>query len=105
MRTRKIRLLLLPFVAPMLSAGSSIAWVAKNEVLIMSVSIAISVEQGLTLALQQLIEQYPEAVGAALMRIAERVLDTSNVLVPVRTGFLKSSLDTSRTAIFKLLSR
>ena len=58
----------------------------------MSVNIEVTVEQGLTLALQELIEQYPEAVGAALMRIAERVLNTSNTLVPVRTGFLKSSM-------------
>jgi len=57
-----------------------------------SVNIAVTVEQGLSAALQQLIEQYPEAVGAALMRIAERVLETSNVLVPVRTGFLKSTM-------------
>ena len=58
----------------------------------MSVQIKVTVEQGFMAALQQLIEQYPEAVGAALMRIAERVLNTSNTLVPVRTGFLKSSM-------------
>ena len=58
----------------------------------MSVSIEVSIEQGFTAAIQQLIEQYPEAVGASLMRIAERVLNTSNTLVPVRTGFLKSSM-------------
>lgn len=58
----------------------------------MSVRISVKVEQGLTSALQRLIEQYPEAVGQALMRIADRVLQTGNVLVPARTGFLKSSM-------------
>ena len=68
----------------------------------MSVNIEVTVEQGLTLALQELIEQYPEAVGAALMRIAERVLNTSNTLVPVRTGFLKSQWAFGKITIFKL---
>lgn len=69
----------------------------------MSVNIEVTVEQGLTLALQELIEQYPEAVGAALMRIAERVLDTSNVLVPVRTGFLKSSMNVRQQGNFQVV--
>ena len=68
----------------------------------MSVNIEVSIEQGLTSALQQLIEQYPEAVGAALMRIAERVLNTSNTLVPVRTGFLKSSMGIHQDGNFQI---
>lgn len=66
----------------------------------MSVNIQVTVEQGLTAALQSLIENYPEAVGAALMRVAEQVLQTSNVLVPVRTGFLKSSIGVRQDSNF-----
>ena len=51
------------------------------------VSIEVSVTQGLTVALQRLIEQYPEAVGAALMRIADRLLNTSNALVSLSNWF------------------
>jgi HK97 gp10 family phage protein len=47
-------------------------------------------------------QQYPEAVGAALMRISERVLDTSNTLVPVRTGFLKSSMGVRQENNFQI---
>jgi HK97 gp10 family phage protein len=68
----------------------------------MSVNIQVAVEQGLTAAIQGLIEDYPEAVGAALMRVAERVLETSNVLVPVRTGFLKSSMGVRQDSNFQV---
>lgn len=68
----------------------------------MSVSISVSVEEGVTSALQRLIEQYPEAVGQALMRVAERVLQTGNVLVPVRTGFLKSSMGVRQDSNFQV---
>lgn len=68
----------------------------------MSVNIEVSIEQGLTVALQQLIEQYPEAVGAALMQIGERVLNTSDTLVPVRTGFLKSSMGVRQDSHFQI---
>jgi HK97 gp10 family phage protein len=67
-----------------------------------SVSIQVTVEQGLTAALQQLIEDYPEAVGQALLRIAEQVLQLSNVLVPVRTGFLKSTLGVRQNSNFSI---
>ena len=67
----------------------------------MSVSISVTVEQGLTEALDSYLEQYPWAVASAMKTVADRILDTSNVLVPVRTGFLKSTLGTGRTAIFK----
>ena len=68
----------------------------------MSVNIQVTVEQGLTVALQQLMEDYPEAVGAALMRVAEQMLQLSNVLVPVRTGFLKSTLGVRQNSNFSI---
>lgn len=68
----------------------------------MSVSIQIAINETLLSALESLMQQYPEAVGAALMRIAERVLDTSNTLVPVRTGFLKSSMGVRQENNFQI---
>jgi HK97 gp10 family phage protein len=68
----------------------------------MSVSISVSVEQNLTSALESLIEEYPQAVGEAIMRVADRVLQTSNVLVPVRTGFLKSTLGVRQDSNFQV---
>ena len=53
----------------------------------MSVSIQITVNETLLGALESLMQQYPEAVGAALMRIAERVLDTSNTLFRYALAF------------------
>ena len=58
----------------------------------LSVSIEVSVQQQLTEALASYVEEYPWAVASAMKKVAVRVLDTSNVLVPVRTGFLKSTL-------------
>jgi len=69
----------------------------------MSVGIQVTLEQGLTVVLQRLIEDYPEAVGAALMRVAEQVLQLSNVLVPVRTGFLKSTLGVRQNSNFSIM--
>lgn len=58
----------------------------------MSIIIQVTVQQGLSNALQNYVEKYPATVANALKTVAERVLETSNVLVPVRTGFLKSTL-------------
>ena len=69
----------------------------------MSVSIQIAINETLLSALENLMQQYPEAVGAALMRIAEQVLDTSNTLVPVRTGFLKSSIGVRQENNFQII--
>jgi HK97 gp10 family phage protein len=69
----------------------------------LSVTISVSVDSaGFTAAIQQLIEQYPEAVGVALMRVAEQMLQLSNVLVPVRTGFLKSTLGVRQNSNFSI---
>ena len=68
----------------------------------MSVSISFTVEQGLTEALDCYIEQYPWAVASAMKTVADRVLDTSNVLVPVRTGFLKSTLGYRQDSNFQV---
>jgi Bacteriophage HK97-gp10, putative tail-component len=58
----------------------------------LSVSINVTVVQSLTEALAGYLEQYPWAVASAFKTVADRILETSNVLVPVRTGFLKSTL-------------
>jgi hypothetical protein len=38
------------------------------------------------------VESFPDTVAGAIRTVADRVLETANVLVPVRTGFLKSTL-------------
>jgi len=48
--------------------------------------------QGFTSAMSDYVEAFPSTVGGALQVVAERVIETANVLVPVRTGFLKSTL-------------
>ena len=69
----------------------------------MSVTISVSVDSaGFTAAIQQLMADYPEAVGAALMRVAEQMLQLSNVLVPVRTGFLKSTIGVRQNSNFSI---
>jgi HK97 gp10 family phage protein len=60
------------------------------------------VEQGLTEALDSYIEQYPWAVASAMKTVADRILDTSNVLVPVRTGFLKSTIGYRQDSNFQV---
>ena len=49
-----------------------------------------------------LCEQYPEAVGQAMMNVAQNILATANTLVPVRTGYLKSTLAVEQPSNFQL---
>ena len=49
-----------------------------------------------------LCEQYPEAVGQAMMNVAQDILATANTLVPVRTGYLKSTLAVEQPSDFQL---
>jgi hypothetical protein len=58
----------------------------------MSVEIAVSIQQGCTASIQNYLNRNPAAVASAMRVVAERVLETSEILVPVRTGFLKSTL-------------
>ncbi len=59
----------------------------------MSVGLEVTGEiQGFKCALAGYVQKYPWAISSALKTVSERVMETSNVLVPVRTGFLKSTL-------------
>jgi HK97 gp10 family phage protein len=49
-----------------------------------------------------LCEQYPEAVATGMMNVAQNILATANTLVPVRTGYLKSTLAIEQTSNFQL---
>ncbi len=49
-----------------------------------------------------LCEQYPEAVNQALMNVAQNILATANTLVPVRTGYLKSTIAIEQPSNFQL---
>jgi len=49
-----------------------------------------------------LCEQYPEAVRQAMMNVAQNILATANTLVPVRTGYLKSTLAVEQTSNFQI---
>jgi Bacteriophage HK97-gp10, putative tail-component len=58
-----------------------------------SVGLEVTGElQGFSAAMTGYVEKFPSTVSGAMKDVAERVLETSNVLVPVRTGFLKSTL-------------
>lgn len=69
----------------------------------MSIGLEITGElQGFSSAMAGYVEKYPWAVADALKTVAERVLETSNVLVPVRTGFLKSTLGFRQDSNFQV---
>ena len=49
-----------------------------------------------------LCEQYPEAVKQAMMNVAQDILATANTLVPIRTGYLKSTLAIEQPSNFQI---
>ena len=49
-----------------------------------------------------LCEQYPEAVRQAMMNVAQDILATANTLVPVRTGYLKSTIAIEQPSNFQI---
>jgi HK97 gp10 family phage protein len=49
-----------------------------------------------------LCKQYQEAVAAGMRNVAENILATANTLVPVRTGYLKSTLAIEQPSNFQL---
>ena len=53
-------------------------------------------------SLECLCEQYPEAVAAGMINVAQNILATANTLVPVRTGYLKSTLAVEQPSNFQL---
>ena len=70
----------------------------------MSISVQVNLSNFDTLSscFDCLCEQYPEAVGQALMNVAQDILATANTLVPVRTGFLKSTIAIEQPSNFQL---
>ena len=68
----------------------------------MSVNLQVTVQQGLTDAVASYVEQYPLAVASALKTVADRILETANVLVPMRTGFLKSTMSYRQDSSFQV---
>ena len=72
--------------------------------ILMSVSVQINLTNfdAKSNCLRCLCEQYPEAVGEAMMDLAQNILVTANILVPVRTGFLKSTLAVEQPTNFQL---
>ena len=52
--------------------------------------------------LECLCSQYPEAVGRGMMNVGQNILATANILVPVRTGFLKSTLSIEQLSNFHI---
>ncbi len=68
----------------------------------MSINIQVTVQQGLLNGLDNYSNQYPANVANALKTVADRVLQTSSILVPVRTGFLKSTLGYRQDSAFQV---
>jgi HK97 gp10 family phage protein len=70
----------------------------------MSVAVQVNLSNfdALSSCLECLCEQYPEAVGRAMLNVAGNILATANTLVPVRTGFLKSTLAVEQPSNFQI---
>ena len=81
---------------------SSLFW-KQAETSQLSIGLEITGElQGFTRRLASYVEKYPWAVADAMKTVAQRVLETSNVLVPVQTGFLKSTLGFRQDSNFQV---
>lgn len=70
----------------------------------MSVQISVNLANfdALSGCLECLCEQYPDAVGQAMMNVAQNILATANTLVPVRTGYLKSTIAIEQPSKFQI---
>jgi len=70
----------------------------------MSISVRVNLSNFdvLSSCFDCLCEQYPEAVGQAMMNVAQNILATANTLVPVRTGYLKSTIAVEQPNKFQL---
>jgi hypothetical protein len=66
------------------------------------ISVNLSNFDALISCFDCLCEQYHEAVGKAMMNIAQNILATANTLVPVRTGYLKSTIAIEHPSDFQL---
>lgn len=45
---------------------------------------------------------YPAAVGSGMKVVGDRILETGNMLVPVRTGFLRSTMGINQDSYFQM---
>lgn len=70
----------------------------------MSVQISVNMSNfdALSSCFDRLCEQYPEAVRQAMTNVAQNILVTANTLVPVRTGYLKSTIAVEQPSNFQL---
>ncbi len=66
------------------------------------ISVNMSNFDVLSSCFECLCEQYPEAVAKAMMNVAQDILATANTLVPVRTGYLKSTIAIEQPSKFQL---
>jgi HK97 gp10 family phage protein len=73
-------------------------------VVLLSVQISVNLSNFdvLSSCFDCLCEQYPEAVAAGMLNVAQNILATANTLVPVRTGYLKSTLAVEQPSNFQL---
>jgi HK97 gp10 family phage protein len=52
--------------------------------------------------LASLKSMYPNVIGLAMKRVGDRVLETGNALVPIRTGLLKSTMGIRQDGNFQI---
>jgi hypothetical protein len=74
-----------------------------REGILLSVQISVNLSNfdALSNCLACLCEQCPEAVGQAMRNVAQNILATANTLVPVRTGYLKSTIAVEQPSNFQ----
>ncbi len=70
----------------------------------MSISIKVSLTNfdAKRNCLNCLCEQHPEAVAVGMLNVAQDILATANTLVPVRTGYLKSTIAIEQPSKFQI---
>ena len=75
---------------------------SKVKKLSLSVQVNLSNFDVLSSCFDCLCEQYPEAVVQAMTNVAQNILATANTLVPVRTGYLKSTIAIEQPSNFQI---
>jgi HK97 gp10 family phage protein len=69
---------------------------------VFKISVNLVNFDALVAGLQVVAEEYPGAVAAGMMNVAANILATAQVLVPVRTGYLKSTLAIEQVSDFQV---
>lgn len=68
----------------------------------LQINVDASSLENIANGLESLTSNFPNAVGAALMKVGASILEAAETLVPVRTGYLKSTLALTQISNFQI---